>query len=239
MKNMNTIARLTGLGYLIIFLTGFFANFYTLESLVVAGDAATTTDNITSNKSLYEMGVAAFTLMVLVDIILAFPLYQLLKNVNEKLAKLSSALRLINGAVFGVALISLYRIALLAKGEVSALEANVMPLFEQFDSVWNLGLLFFGVHLLLLGWLIFKAINFPKLIGIFLLVAGAGYLIDSGARLFLTSYDQFKDIFEMMVVIPGVVGEFSLTLWLLIKGANKKKAKTSKVRSFNLQNQKA
>lgn len=219
---MNTIARLTGLGYLIIFLTGFFANFYTLENLVVAGDATSTAQNIASSKSLYEMGVAAFTLMVLVDIILAFPLYQLLKSVNEKLARLSSALRLINGAVFGVALISLYRIALLAKGGTALLETSVMTLLRNFDSIWNLGLLFFGVHLLLLGWLIFRAINFPKIIGLFLLVAGAGYLIDSGARLFLPSYDQFKDIFEMMVVIPGVVGEFSLTLWLLIKGAKKK-----------------
>ncbi|MFZ6052579.1 DUF4386 domain-containing protein [Halocola ammonii] len=239
MKNMNTTARLTGLGYLIIFLTGFFANFYTLESLVVSRDATTTALNIASNQSLYEMGVAAFTLMVLVDIILAFPLYQLLKSVNEKLARLSSALRLINGAVFAVALISLYRIALLAKGGAETLETTVMPLIQNFDAIWNLGLLFFGVHLLLLGWLIFKAINFPKIIGLFLLVAGAGYLIDSGARLYLPSYDQFKDIFEMIVVIPGVVGEFSLTLWLLIKGTDRKKVKASKTRSFNLQNQKA
>ncbi|MCB0561185.1 MAG: DUF4386 family protein, partial [Phaeodactylibacter sp.] len=46
MKSLDRIARTAGLGYLIIFITGFFANFFVLEGLVVDGDAAATFANI-------------------------------------------------------------------------------------------------------------------------------------------------------------------------------------------------
>ncbi len=225
MKNINTIARLTGFGYLIIFFTGFFANFYVLEGLVVPAGAGETAKNIITESTLYSMGLAAFSLMVLVDIILAFPLYTLFKSVNGLAAKTSSALRVVNGAIFGIALINLFNIATLSSSGITELEAGVLSLLDKFDFIWNIGLVFFGIHLLLLGWLIFKSLNLPGIIGIFLQVAGIGYLVDSGAKLFLSNYDQFQAIFEMIVIIPGVIGEFSLTLWLLIKGMNYKTIK--------------
>ena len=39
-------AVIAGFGYLIIFITGIFSNFFVLESLVVTGNAAKTTNNI-------------------------------------------------------------------------------------------------------------------------------------------------------------------------------------------------
>jgi hypothetical protein len=223
MKNINNIARLTGFGYLIIFITGFFANFYVLEGLVVPGSASETAEHIINESALYSMGLAAFSLMVLVDIILAFPLYHLFKTVNEYVAKTSSALRLVNGAIFGIALISLFEIAMLSGNGIAELETGVLPLLEKFDDIWNIGLVFFGIHLLLLGWLIFKSFHIPGIIGILLQIAGIGYLVDSLAKLYLTNYDQYQVIFEMIVIVPGVIGEFSLTLWLLIKGMNYKR----------------
>ena len=47
---MKTIARLTGIGYLIIFIAGFYGNFYVLEGLVVQGDVTATFNNITNNE---------------------------------------------------------------------------------------------------------------------------------------------------------------------------------------------
>jgi hypothetical protein len=42
------------------------------------------------------------------------------------------------------------------------------------------------------------------------------------ARLFLQTSEQLQAILEMVVVAAGVAGEFSLTIWLLAKGANRK-----------------
>jgi hypothetical protein len=68
-----------------------------------------------------------------------------------------------------------------------------------------------------LGYLIYKSGYISKLIGVLLLVAGIGYLIDSFANFLLPDYANYKDIFLMIVVIPGIIGELSLTFWLLFK----------------------
>lgn len=218
MKSLKTTARWTGLGYLIIFTSGFFANFYTLESILVDGNAQLTAENIASQTQLFQWGVASFSIMIIVDILLAFPLYQLLKSTSDKWARISSAVRIINGLVFILALVNLFEIIPLAQEGRMALESSVMILLHDFNSLWNVGLLFFGAHLLLLGSLVIKSVRFPALIGLLLQVAGLAYLADSGANLFLPNYEDFQVLFEMLVIGGGVIGEFSLTLWLLIKG---------------------
>ena len=69
-----------------------------------------------------------------------------------------------------------------------------------------------------LGYLIFKSGYIPKIIGIFLIIASLGYLTDSFANFLLDNYSDYKEIFMLIVVIPGVIGELSFTLWLLIRG---------------------
>ncbi len=226
MKSLKTTARWTGLGYLIIFISGFFANFYTLESMVVDGNAQLTSLNIINQFSQFQMGLVAFSIMVIVDIILAFPLYRLLKQENERMATTSSILRLINGAIFAVALFSLFDIASLTINYPQDLAGHVEGLLAQFNMVWNIGLLFFAAHLLLLGLLIFCSASFPKIIGVLLQIAGVAYLADSGAQLFLTNYQDYQSVLEMFVISGGVIGEFSLTLFLLIKGVRFKKSST-------------
>lgn len=223
MKSLKTTARLTGLGYLIIFISGFFANFYTLEGMVVDGNAQLTAQNIASQIGLFQLGVASFSIMILVDILLAFPLYRLLKSTSRKCAKVSSIIRVINGLVFMVALVHLFEIIPLAQVGHAALESQVVPLLEDFNTFWNIGLLFFGAHLLMLGWLVFQSVHFPRIIGLLLQFAGIAYIADSGAQLFLTDYHNYQALFEMLVIGGGVIGEFSLTLWLLIKGVRKVK----------------
>ena len=39
--------------------------------------------------------------------------------------------------------------------------------------MWDLGLVIFGVHLLLLGYLFYKSVHFPKLLGVLLIIVGA------------------------------------------------------------------
>jgi hypothetical protein len=123
----------------------------------------------------------------------------------------------INGLVFILALVNLFEIISIAQSETAA-ATSVMYLLEDFNTLWNVGLLFFGAHLLVLGSLIVKSRNFPGLIGLLIQMAGLTYLTDSGAQLFLTNYQDYKALFEMLVIGGGVIGEFSLTLWLLIKG---------------------
>ena len=218
------IARFTGAGYLIIFITGIFANFFVIEGLVSPSDATATVANIKANASLFRTGIFSFIIMVIFDVLLAWTLYILFKSVNSNLSLLSGWLRLANGTVFGVALFHLLDIMQVISGaeylkafSPAQLDAQVMQSLAAFNNTWLIGLLFFGMHLLLLGYLIYKSGYVPRFIGILLCIAAMGYLIDSCANFMLSNYADYKDIFMMIVVIPGVVGEFSLTIWLLLK----------------------
>ena len=160
--------------------------------------------------------------MVLIDAILAVPFYLLLRSVNQSLAMISSALRLVNAAVFAVALMDLVSfLRLLGKpysGDELFILRQVDHLTQSFDDTWLLGLIFFGVHLMIMGYLILKSPRFPSWIGLMIQLAGLVYVIDSVASFSLTNYNDYSGFFEIMVVIPSVIGELSLCLWLLIRG---------------------
>ncbi len=223
---LRSIARFTGIGYLVIFFTGFFSNFFVLEGMMVAGDAAATFKNIINQNTLFRSGIFSFFMMVIFDVLLAWTLFLLLAPVNKKLSILSAWLRLVNGTIFGVALYHLFSVlhftgntAYLNFMDQSQIQAQAMLSIQAFNDTWLVGLVFFGLHLFFLGYLIFKSGYMPKFIGVLLIIAAAGYLLDSFAHFLLTDYEAYKNFFLMIVVIPGVVGELSLTLWLLIRGS--------------------
>jgi hypothetical protein len=94
-----------------------------------------------------------------------------------------------------------------------------MQAIAAFDHTWLTGLVFFGIHLLALGTLILEAASVPRFIGYLLILAGAGYLADSFAHFMLPDYAAYQDLFTAIVVLPGVVGELSLTVWLLVRSS--------------------
>ena len=70
------------------------------------------------------------------------------------------------------------------------LQIEVLAEIRQFDDIWSLGLGLFGIHLLLIGWLAFTSGFVPRIIGVLVAIAGAGYLIDSlGGLLYVPSFE--------------------------------------------------
>ena len=80
--------------------------------------------------------------------------------------------------------------------------------------VWQL---FFGFHLFMLGYLIFKSGYFPRILGILVVVGALGYLADSYGNIL---YPNYGEIFEWVGGVTAVCGELPFFLWLLIKGVN-------------------
>jgi hypothetical protein len=225
MNSNKKISKIAGYGYLIIFITGIFSNFFVLESLIVPGEPVITANNILGNELLFRMGIFSFLIMVIFDVVLAWALYILLKPVDKNLSLLSGWFRLVNSTVFAIALYNLLGVmnflgdaAYLKAFDSGQLQAQIMSFLNTFNDTWLIGLVFFGFHLIILGYLIFKSAYIPKILGILLIVASIGYLIDSFANFLLPNYKDYKDIFLMIVVVPGIIGELSLTFWLLFKG---------------------
>jgi hypothetical protein len=234
MNSLYRLSKITGFGYLIIFLTGFFANFFVLDGLIVHDNVSATFNNIVANSLLLRFGILSFFIMVLVDLVLAWTLYLLLKPVNKEISLLTAWFRLLNAGIFGVALFHLFNI-------LPLINANKFSLFvakdrfnqvalslDAFNHTWLIGLVFFGIHLLLLGYLIIKSDYIPGILGVLLIIASLGYLTDSFAYLLSSDYSEYKSIFMLIVAIPGVIGELSFTLWLLSRGVRDRASQLSK-----------
>ncbi|MDM5360869.1 DUF4386 domain-containing protein [Peribacillus sp. ACCC06369] len=219
-------SRAAGVGLLLMAILAMFSNFSVLEGLIVFDDPAATATNIMTNEMLFRTGFISFVIVLILDVLLAWALYVLLLPVNKNLAMLAAWFRLVYTAIFGVALHNFLGVLQLLSGTEylaaftpEQIHAQVLSLIDAFNNGWLIGLVFFGFHLLIVGYLIIRSGGYmPRLIGIFLVIASAGYVIDSFAHFLLTNYSDYKTIFLLIVAIPGVIGELSLAFWLLVKG---------------------
>jgi len=227
---MNTnqhTARFAGLLYLIIFVSGIFAQFVVRQSLIVPGDPMSTASNIIASESLFRMGIAGDLLMLISDVALAVVFYLLFKPVSRMLSLLAAFFRLTQAAIIGSSLINLFYVLqlldsapFLAAIGTEALHAQIMVFLNAHAIGYSVAMIFFGVNCLIFGYLVFSSGYVPKLLGILLVIAGLAYLTDSFAQVLLTDYAAYQTLFESIAIPLAVIGEFVMCLWLLVKGIN-------------------
>jgi hypothetical protein len=215
-------AIVAGIGLLLMTVLAPFANFYVLQGLTVPGDAAATFDKIAAGQALLRAGIATFLIVAVLDVVVAWALYYLLKPVDRSLSLLAAWLRVVYAAILGVALGSLMQVLQLVSGDgllkafqADQLHAQVVLALGAFDRAWMLGLVLFGLHLLLLGYLAFRSDLTPRVLlqvlGILLIIAAAGYLVDSFGKILSPTYSANIGTYTF-------IGEPLFMLWLLWKG---------------------
>ena len=104
--------------------------------------------------------------------------------------------RVVYAAIFAVALTNLVNVLQLLNGadylkafEVDQLYAQGMLSLSAFQSGWDIGLVIFGLHLLVVGYLAFKSGYIPKWLGVLLVIAGIGYMVDSFGKFLVPNYN--------------------------------------------------
>lgn len=225
-----TYARCAGVLYLFIIATAMFAEAFVRGKLIVSGDAAATAGNIQAHETLFRFGLAADVSNVSADIGVALILYALLRPVDRNLALLAALLRVAFDVVYAVALLFQYEaLRILEAGGLDGFDAHqtqglVLLAMKLHGAGYLVGLVFFGLGLLVLGYLIWKSGYLPRAIGALLLIAGSGYLVNSFAR-FLAP--PVADALFPWSLLPGFVAELALCLWLLIKGVDLRKWEAS------------
>ncbi|MBN2396730.1 MAG: DUF4386 domain-containing protein [Candidatus Atribacteria bacterium] len=196
-----TLSIITGCSYLVIFFAAIFANFFVIESILK--DPLVT---IQQNHVIVRFGILAFMVTVVFDVVVAWALYELYRT--HKFSGLSTLFRMMHAAIMGVAIFAL-PVAL-----VSTTGQEILKQIDLFNIIWLIGLFFFGIHLILLGLIIGK----PKIIAVFLIIAGIIYMVDTSAHFLLHNYEEYSSIFLALVAIPSIIGEMAFAVWLLIKG---------------------
>ncbi len=224
MISNKNLARIAGLLYLIVIATGLFSEVFVRQALRVSGDALATAQNIQSHEMLFRWGLVADLVNFVVGLPSVLIIYFLFKRVNKFLLQLALIFVVIQTAVITVNLLNQVS-PLLILGNEAYLQtlppnqlATVSLLFLNIQAQgYAIGLVFFGVYCLLVGFVIFKSQMVPKILGILYIITGMAYLINSFTMLLSKGF--VNPVFNY-VAIPIIIGELSFSLWLLIKGVN-------------------
>jgi hypothetical protein len=214
--SLRQAAVTVGLGYLLMPVA--FAEFSIYPKLVIPGNIEQTVQNIATHGGLFLAAAFCYFIAFMLDVVISWALYVLLLPVNRSLSLLAALFRLIYTTVALVGLFNLFIVSrmltspdYLATFGSGPLHAQVKLLLSGFRYNWSLSLVIFGIHLVLLGYLIYRSTYIPGIIGILLVINGMGWIVDS-----LQPYLYPNAHLEFLFVT--FFGELVFMLWLLIRG---------------------
>jgi hypothetical protein len=217
-------ARLAGLLLIIVAAISAFSIIYVPSTLIVPGDATATADNVRSSGWLVSLGIVSDSLIFLTEVVLSVLIYILFRPVSRMLSLVAAFARLAMGVIMGINLLPYFTALLLLSGagyltvfEPAQSDALALLFLNAHEGAVYIWQLFFGFHLAVLGYLIFKSGYFPRILGVLMVVAALGYLTDAYGNMLYPNYDK---TFGWVAGVGAIIGELPFFLWLLIRGVN-------------------
>jgi hypothetical protein len=216
-------ARLAGLLSLVSLSAGMASEFVVFDGLIAPGDGASTAANILAAEPLYRLGLAGNLVDYACYAGATLLLYALLKPVDRVLAQFALVASIIGTAVAASLAIHYLAPLVLLKGiSAPALPADhaqalVLALLRIRGVGVNIAMIFFGFHLVFVGWLILKAMFLPRALGSLVALGGLCFIFNSFAS-FLSP--PLASNLLPYILLPGILGQGGLALWLLITGVN-------------------
>ena len=218
-------ARIAGACWLLCIVAGM-VGFIAGGPLIVANDAAATATNILANESLFRFGFAANLISGLSYVGVTVFMYYVLKPVSRSLSLLAAFFGLAGVAIGGVAWVSNLVPLTLLHGDqylsaltASQLQALSLAALKLQTHVFFIGMVFFGIQCISIGYLVARSSFLPRILGVLLGLGGTCYVIASFANFLLPLGARLIPF----VVPVALIGEGSLTVWLLIKGLNEQR----------------
>jgi hypothetical protein len=216
--SLQRAAIIAGFATLIMVVCAPFSELYAYPKLVTPGNAAETVKNIIAHQTLFAVLIMGYVVTFICDIVAAWALYILLKPVNAYISLLTALFRLVFAIIAIISLLNLvnaFRIVTtpdyLTLFNAKQLNAQVMLSLYAFRYGFHFGLIFFGIYLGMLGYLVWRSNYIPRIFGLLLIISGLGYFTTS-----LQPY-LFPGV-NMSLATYTFYGEIVFMLWLLIRG---------------------
>jgi hypothetical protein len=221
--NPQKIARVTGVLFLITFITAIPAAFVLYPPVLddpryIVGAGADTR---------VLLGAFLELILIIANIGTAVALFPILRRVNESLALGYVTARVVECAFIAVGILSLLTVVTLrqdlagaAGADAGSLVAVGKSLVALHDWTFVLGPGFVvGVgNGLLLGYLMYRSGLVPRRMAVLGLVGGP-LIIASGAAVVLGVFEA-GSVWQIIATIPEFLWELSLCIWLIVKGFN-------------------
>jgi hypothetical protein len=226
-SSIQRTARWAGVLYLAIFVVAPLAFVAASSTIFVADDPTTTAQNLIRNEGRFRFGMVAVSIVFLIEIVLAALLYVIFRPVSRTISLAAAFSRVAEAVVQATNLLT-SSLALLVVGGTGYLatfereqrDALVLLALDANDFMLLVWGLFFALHLLLLGYLVYRSGFLPRILGVLLALASLGYFAESYGTILSPGA---SDALGIVVVVLAVPGELAFALWLAIKGVDEEK----------------
>jgi Domain of unknown function (DUF4386) len=215
---MNThrfFAKLTGYSLFLMAAVAGFSLGFAFTKLYNQDHPDVAQGNIAENPMLYRFMLAGLSIVLLLDLLVSLTLYEFFKNDNRKLSLLSGILRVIYSAIFGIAI---YHLAL-NMGETQKI--RIIENYDWFQTIWSMGLVAFGFHLLAVGVLMKAHQLIPGFLWCLTLIAGVSYVGIHFLKAAIPQQVELTDTINSIMGFPMALAELGLALWMVIKGGKR------------------
>jgi len=214
-------SRVAGVAMLLSIVFGFLGEMILPGRIIVRGDAAATAANVVGDPILFRLTFAAYLVEGICDIALSVFFYILLRPVDRNLALLSAFFGIASMVLFAVAQSSFFA-ASLVLGDTPGMDAFApdqrnglayLAIRISGTVAW-LFVCLYGTASMIRGYLMARSTYFPKILGVLLIIGGAGFFLRSVTYLLAPQYSS------PLLLIPMAVAGFPMTAWLLFRGIN-------------------
>ncbi len=214
-KELVSTARITGIWYLMLAITGM-VGFLVLHSRIyVTDDPSKTLANLTEHETLARIRLLFEFLIVMSQALAAVWFYKLFKDIRHDAAWALAAWGTMNAVAIMISAMAMAAAIELANSSQAMNDKLIMiQLLAQFiKHSWGVGSLFFGLWLIPMGYIVISSQRMPVWLGRVLILGGAGYLVSA-----FVGYLGISGAWLEVFVIPATVGEFWMIAYLLIFG---------------------
>lgn len=215
---MNTpkkTARLAGISYLALGISGMVGFLLIRSRLFQPGDAATTALNLVEHEDLARLGIAVDLTIVLTQALAALYFFKLFRGVSSFAAGSLAAFGFMNAvAILAATVFSATALQVALGGAGSNAADTALLLYELNGAAWGVGALFFGLWLIPMGWLAHRSGFMPASLGWILMAGGVGYIVSA----YVGYLAPDASVVAEALTVPATVGEFWMIGYLLIKG---------------------
>lgn len=219
MKNNNRkYALISGIALIIMGVAAAFSFGFVYAGQIKNFGFAITINNLLNLKPLYTGSIIGWIVIIICDLIVTLFLYKFFRQTTQKLALVTSMIRLIYTIILIVAVYNLIAVLPLINVKNSNSLNEINSLFLKFEHTWSIGLIIFGFHLVSLGYISNKSHLIPKLFGILLWIAGISYILVHSAREIYWIDKELITDFEKILSLPMAIGEIFFAIWLIIRG---------------------
>ncbi|MGB3801289.1 MAG: DUF4386 domain-containing protein [Lewinella sp.] len=197
--------------YALWVMVGIFGLVYVPGNLIVHDDPTLTANNITGSEWLFRAGILARLVVQLIFILNVLLLYRLLAHVNRGQAVLMVAFALVSVPM------AMYSetFQLLAADSLHRPDVLIAYL-DRYAAGMSIAIIFWGLWLFPLGYLVYRSALFPNWVGLFLYVGGCGYLLGSLLTFLDIEAPGLKTIGEVLSI-----GETVFVAWLIFAGVSR------------------